>query len=187
MNTAIRRFFLYVGLLLFPLTVGCLRVKPSPPPLPPSPDAIARLIAAKKIFLSNAGADSNFTHDIPGGANVSYNELYASFQQWGHFQLVDSAAQADLVFEIRGAERLADVDHTGRGLSPDDYTVTKYPPMLNLSILDPSTKDTLYKIVLPAGRGPNIPKGKIAFTQSIELLTDKIKTLVFEPAATQNQ
>ena len=184
MNAALRRPLLYLCLLLPILTVACART-PAPLPPPPPPAVIARVTAAKKIFLSNAGADSYFVSDIPGGANVSYNELYSSLKQWGYFQLVDSATQADLIFEIRSTES-CDWEHTGN-ITANHYNQACSAPFLNLSILDPSTRASLYTIVLPAGRGSTIPKGKIAFTQSIEVLTNKIKALVVSPAPTQKQ
>jgi hypothetical protein len=160
--------------------------KHPPPPAPPPPLAvIAKVTAAKKIFVSNAGEDPEFIHEIPGGPNVTYDEFYAALKQWGYFQLVDSAAQADLIFQIKGAEITEDTEHTGMGVKPDDYATTVYPALLNLSILDPS-QHLVYKIVLPAGRAGNIPKGKIAFAKSIEALTDKVKALVAAPAPTQN-
>jgi hypothetical protein len=167
-------------------TVACAPKVVAPPPPPPPPDVIAKVTAAKKIFISNAGENRQFAHDIPGGVNETYNEFYAAIKQWGYFQLVDSAAQADLIFQIQGTEQLPDVEHTGMGVENKDYTATLYPPMLNLSIIDPATQTPLYEIVMRAGRGSNIPKGRIAFTQSIGVLTDKIKALVAAPAPTQN-
>jgi hypothetical protein len=154
-------------------------------PAPPPPLAvIARVTSAKKIFLSNAGADNYFVNDIPGGADVSYNELYASLKQWGYFQLVDSLAQADLIFEIRGTETC---DWNQRGnITRDHYVQVCSAFMLNLSILGPSTQGLLYKIVLAAGRAGNIPKGKIAFAKSIDALTAQVKALVAAPALSQN-
>jgi hypothetical protein len=179
MNALIRRPLLSLCLLLLLLTVACLKVAPPPSP-PPSPDVIARMTSAKKIFLSNGGEDHQFVRDIPGGPNEAYNELYASLKQWGRFQLVASPAQADLIFEIHGAERSPDV----AGAAGSHYEVTYFPAFLNLSILDPSTKDSLYAITIWAGRDTTIPKGKIAFTKSIGTLTDRIKTIVSAPAQT---
>ena len=160
--------------------------KHSPPPPPPAPFAvIAKVTAAKKIFVSNAGEETYFVHDIPGGANVTYDEFYAALKQWGYFELVDSATQAELIFQIQGTEQLPDVENDGRGLQNKDYSAAFYPPMLNLSILDPS-QHLVYKIVLPAGRAGKIAKGKITFAQSIDALTDKVKALVAAPAPTQN-
>jgi hypothetical protein len=160
--------------------------KLAPPPTPPPPLAVvAKVTAAKKIFVSNAGADTYFVHDIPGGANVTYDEFYAALKQWGYFELVDSTAQADLIFQIQGTEQLPDVENDGRGVLNKDYSTTSYPPMLNLSILDPS-RHLVYKIVMPAGRAGNIPKGKVAFAKSIDALTAQVKALVAAPARTQN-
>jgi hypothetical protein len=145
---------------------------------------IAKVTAAKKIFVSNAGENISFAGDIPGGVNATYSEFYAALKQWGYFQLVDSPAQSDLIFQIRGTEEPPDIENTGKGLQNKDYTATNYPPMLELSILDPS-QDLLYKIVLPAGRAGNIPKGKIAFAKSIDALTAQVKALVAAAAPTQ--
>jgi hypothetical protein len=179
MNALIRRPLLSLCLLLPLLTVACLRVAPPPSP-PPSPDVIARVTSAKKIFLSNGGEEQQFVKNIPGGPNEAYNELYASLKQWGRFQLVASPAQADLIFEIRGMERSAEV--AGNPGSPQG--VTYFLAFLNLSILDPSTKDSLYVITIWAGRDTTIPKGKIAFTRSIGTLTDRIKAVVSVPTQT---
>jgi hypothetical protein len=170
-------------LLLTLLTLGCMQRVVAPPPPPPL-SVVARVTAAKKILVSNAGAENNFVYDIPGGANVSYNELYASLKQWDYFQLVDSPAQAELIFEIRGTETCHDVLQ-GK-ITDNHYIPVCGSPMLNFSILDPSTQSLLYKIVMPAGRAGNIPKGKIAFAKSIDALTDKLKALVAAPAPTQN-
>ena len=96
------------------------KLPPSPPPPPPLA-VIAKVTAAKKIFVSNAGADTYFVHDIPGGANVTYNEFYAALKQWGYFELVDSATQADLIFQIQGTEQLPDVENDGRGVLDKNY------------------------------------------------------------------
>lgn len=192
MNIAIGRFFVSLSLLLPILTVGCVKpAPPPPPPPPPSPAVIARVTAAKKIFLSNAGADTKFAHDMTGGTDGSYNALYASLRNWGIFQIVDAPAQADLIFEIRSTEAI----HTQRVMNTginsvyaghDDTTFS--PPIFTLSILDPSTKEVLYQIVSPAGGfGIKKPKSTIAFDKSINTLTDKIKALVIVPPVTQKQ
>jgi hypothetical protein len=176
--------------LLHSLAHGCYRglrsegkasaIGSPPPPLV----VIAKVTSAKKVFVSNAGAEDLFVYDIPGGANVSYNEFYASLKQWAYFQLVDSPTQADLIFEIRGTETCHDVLE-GK-ITDNHYIPVCGGPMLNLSILDPSTRGLLYKIVVPAGRGSNKAKGAIAFTQSIDALTAQVKALVAAPAPMQN-
>ena len=161
-------------------------VAPPPPPPPPSLAVISQVTAAKKIFLSNGGVDDIFNHFIPGGPNVSYNELYVSLKQWGHFQLVDSPAQADLIFEIRSTVIVGQYVVNGGNANIATDTTESYKPIFTLSIIDPSTHAPVYSIEMPAGRGSNKAKGAIAFTQSIGVLTDKIKVLVAVPAVSQN-
>ncbi len=168
-------------LLLTMLTVACARKTPPPAPQPPPPAVVSRVTAAKTIFLSNAGANNSFGYAIPGGPNVTYNELYAALQQWGYFHLVDSPAHADLIFQIRGTELKPDLAAT----FPDRVIAEQHAPNLELTILDPhpdpQTLASLDIITVPAGRGADIPKGTIAFAQSIEWLTYQIGTLVNVP------
>jgi hypothetical protein len=147
---------------------------------------VAKVTAAKKVFVSNAGADDSFMHDIPGGPNGTYNELYASLKQWGYFQLVDSPSQADLIFEIRSSLIIHEYVKPGGNVNIASDKIEAYIPIFTLSIFEASTHDPVYSIVMPAGRGSNKAKGAIAFTQSIGVLTDKIKALVAVPAPTQN-
>jgi hypothetical protein len=173
-------------LLLLTATVAFAQKGKHSVPQPPSADVISRVTAAKKVFLSNAGANPVYaTDEMIGGANGGYNALYASLKQWGHFQLVDAPTQADLIFEIRSLES-CDIEKPGNGIHERDYTQTCTQPTFNLSILDPSTRTPLYVIVSPAGKASSLKKGQIAFAKSIDTLTDKIKVLVAAPAPAQN-
>jgi hypothetical protein len=167
-------------LLLTLLPLACARQAP-PTSQPAPPDVIARVTAAKTIFLSNAGANDSFGYEITGGPNVAYNELYAALQQWGYFQLTDSPAHADLIFQIRGTELIPNLEDTASG----HVIARQHAPKLDLTILDPHVDspsptpvDTLTVL---AGRGTDVPKGEIAFAQSIEVLTYQIGTLVAVP------
>jgi hypothetical protein len=65
-------------------------------PVPP------QLLNAKKVFISNAGADSGlFPHPFSGDPDRAYNEFYAGVVSWGRYQLVASPEEADLVFELQ--------------------------------------------------------------------------------------
>lgn len=69
---------------------------PQTAPVPPE------LMTAKKIFLSNAGADSGlFPHPFSGDPDRAYNQFYADVLSWGRYQLVATPAEADLVFELQ--------------------------------------------------------------------------------------
>ena len=159
------------------LALGCATTAPAPAPQPAPPDVITRIFSAHKIFLSNAGADDSFLHDIPNGATIGYNQLYASLQQWGYFQLVDTPAQADLIFQLRGTETAPELESTFSG----NIVPHQHAPILELTILDPQDLTLLDTVSFPAGRAESIPKGNIAFAQSIEGLTYKIGILVPTP------
>jgi hypothetical protein len=173
--------------LLILLNLACARETPPPSLQPPPPDVVSRVTAAKTIFLSNAGANDSFGYEITGGANVSYNELYAALQQWGYFQLVDSPAHADLIFQIHGTEFIPNLENAFSG----HVIARQHAPNLELTILDPhpdpATLTPLDTITVPAGRGEDIPKGTIAFAQSIEVLTYQIGTLVAVPRPTSSK
>jgi len=68
-------------------------------PAAPVPTQIA---SAKKVFISNMGIDTIsavvFRREL--AENKPYNEFYAAVKAWGRYQLVDSPADADLVYEI---------------------------------------------------------------------------------------
>jgi hypothetical protein len=73
--------------------------RPAPTVMAPVPPLLA---SAKKIFISNAGADSGlFPHPFTGDPDRAYNEFYLDIESWGHYQVVASPAQADLVFELQ--------------------------------------------------------------------------------------
>jgi len=73
--------------------------RPAPTVMAPVPPL---LLSAKKIFISNAGADSGlFPHPFTGDPDRAYNEFYLNIESWGHYQVVASPAQADLVFELQ--------------------------------------------------------------------------------------
>jgi hypothetical protein len=78
--------------------VAVLSQEPASTPAAPVPPAIR---AAKKIFVSNAGADSGlFPSPFSGDPSRGYLQLYAGLKATGQFDLVDDPAEADLVLEL---------------------------------------------------------------------------------------
>jgi hypothetical protein len=65
-------------------------------PIPPA------ILAAKRIFVSNAGGDSGlFPSPFSGDPSRGYNQLYAGLKANGQYELVSDPAQADLVLELQ--------------------------------------------------------------------------------------
>jgi hypothetical protein len=73
--------------------------QPAPVGVAPVPPL---LLSAKKVFISNAGADSGlFPHPFSGDPDRAYNAFYSDVESWGRYQLVATPAEADLVFELQ--------------------------------------------------------------------------------------
>jgi hypothetical protein len=109
----------------------------TPPPAPaPFPTQIA---AAHTVFLTNGGADANF----PLSEGQSYDQVYAALKAWGRFTLVGSAADADLVFNLREIAPITDIEGDRNGT----YSFTS--PAFRLTITDPKTHSDLWTITSP--------------------------------------
>ena len=67
----------------------------APAPVPPG------IAAAKKIFVSNAGADSGlFPEPFNGDTDRAYNQFFTALKATGEFDLVPDPSDADLVLEL---------------------------------------------------------------------------------------
>jgi hypothetical protein len=87
---------------LFTMLFPCLVVAQNAPSTPSRAPVPAELLSAKKIFVSNAGADSGlFPHPFSGDPSRGYNQLFAALHSLGQYELVSSPSQADLVLELR--------------------------------------------------------------------------------------
>jgi hypothetical protein len=94
-----------LGYLCLAVTVGCAApatviaqnsAHDQVGPVPPG------ILAAKSIFVSNAGADSGmFPSPFTGDPDRAYTEFYAALKATGDYQLADDPSQADLVLELQ--------------------------------------------------------------------------------------
>lgn len=135
-------------------------------PIPP------QITSAKKVFISNAGSDLRFQQFSPTRA---YDQLYAAIREWGHFEVVSSPADADLVFQISLAT------------SFDEYG-QKYEavPQLHLAIVDPKTHILLWAVAEPLEAGKFYIVGghqDAKFDKAMDRLVKDVKELVGDVAA----
>jgi len=124
--------------------VAALAQQPASTPPGPVPPAIR---AAKKIFVSNAGADSGlFPSPFSGDPNRGYGQFYAGLKAAGQYELVGDPAEADLVLELQ----LTAPNGPSKGSKVNG--ASDPVPMLRLVVYDRKTRYVLW-----------------AFTESIEI------------------
>jgi hypothetical protein len=104
----------------------------------PVPRAIA---AARKVFISNAGADNLSRIVFSGAPNRCYNDFYRQVQALDRFEIVSNPAEADIVLEISLRFSEARVNNTIRQW------------LLRLRILDPKTQIVLWSFDASSEQG----------------------------------
>ncbi len=138
------------------------------------------IFAAKKVFVSNAGADSGlFPHPFSGSPDRPYNQFYAAVEGWGRYELVADPEEAELVFELQ-------LIGPNGPTNPNKQEGASDPlPMFRLSILDRKTHYILWALtesIAPANlqktHDHNFDDALAALTLDLKKLTTK------SPAAT---
>ncbi len=157
------------------------KAKDAPPaPLP------AQIYAGKKVFIGNAGGDSNDLYS--GGPNRLYNEFYAAVKSWGRYEFAASPAEADLVFEISFANPFIGEHVYGGGGGGGNTPVSSVSsrsetdPQLRLVVLDPATRVTLWvftqhieQALLQGNRDKN-------FDKALASLGNDLRNIAGQPA-----
>jgi hypothetical protein len=127
---------LFFSCLLSPLLARAAQ-KSKEAPLAPIPPQI---IAAKKIFIANAGGEDSDAYS--GGRDRTYNQFYAALKSWGRYEIVSSPGEADLLYEIQFvlapfSRQVVKGDSTGPGWAD---------PQFRLVIRDARTNAVLWAI-----------------------------------------
>lgn len=125
----------------------CLSVTPASAQEPPANPVMApapvppALLNARKVFISNAGADSGlFPHPFSGDPDRGYGEFYAAMKSWGRYELVSDPNDADLVFELQ-------LSAPNGPQSPNKQNGAADPlPMFRLVILDRKSHYVLWAL-----------------------------------------
>ncbi|HEU5399817.1 MAG TPA: hypothetical protein VFU86_00595 [Terriglobales bacterium] len=101
-----------------------------------------QIAAARKVFISNMGVDSRSYEAFRASGDVSrpYEQFYAAMKKWGHYDLVSSPSEAELVFEIRFEAPLV-------GANGMDV----FDPHFELRIVDARTHFVLWSVLEPVG------------------------------------
>jgi hypothetical protein len=100
----------------------------------------AQIAAARKVFISNAGADVAALEIFKraGEPDQAYNHFYSAMQAWGRYEIVSTPGEADLVLEIGFR---APMYYNG--------TLAIYEPQFELKIIDAKTHFLLWTLAEP--------------------------------------
>ncbi|MGO9008945.1 MAG: hypothetical protein ACLQPN_02495 [Bryobacteraceae bacterium] len=140
--------------------------KDSPPALAPVP---AQVLAARKIFISNAGTDGIAFSAVKraGEVNQPYDRLYAAMKSWARVEVVGAPSEADIILEIRFTAQMSDCGK-----------VDVYQPLLTLTILDSKTHFILWTIAEPVEGAFRKATWDKNFDQGISNLMADLKSLL---------
>jgi len=168
LKPAVLCFALALPLLSGPISAAQQKKPAQPAPIP------AQILSAKKVFIANAGGDET-RYDDPlysGGPDRPYNEFYAAIKTWGRYELVDTPADADLVFEIRLT--VFRLRHE-RVLSEDS---PESDPQFRIVIRDPKTHQALWGLtehaqgaILQGNRDKNFEQAMAALVAALQRIT----------------
>jgi hypothetical protein len=169
--------FVATALLLVPFARGQKSAEDLPAPLP------AQIFTGKRVFISNAGGDSNVLYS--GGPDRLYNQFYLALQSWGRYQLVANPAEADLVLAVSFSNLFTGDNYPrGNGSAPPVVGRSLSDPQFRLTIIDPGTRVTLWTFtehvqfaLLQGNRDKN-------FNQALAALVNDLKNVAGQPAAT---
>jgi hypothetical protein len=169
--------------LAFAMALACVPVlaaqqtdttKPNPGAAPvPAPIA-----AAKKVFISNGGVDggSLAAFRAVGDPDFPYNQFYAMMKSWGHYELVSSPADADLVLEVNFRMQMT----SGGDLA-------SYVPYLRLTVVDARTHFTLWTLAEPVQGAIRKATFIKNFNQGVTNLVNDVAKLAGQPPAVPPQ
>jgi len=155
--------------LLSPWVLEAQQQKQSAAPIP------SLIIAANKVFISNAGADSISLAAFrrAGDPDQLYNQFYAAMKSWGRYDPVSAPADADLVFAIRFTAPLSDCGK-----------LATYEPQIELSFLDSRTHFALWTFTEPVQGAYRKSTWNKNFSEGMASLMNDLKSLPGQPRST---
>ena len=170
-----------VVLVLSPLVAAAQDVAApvqSAVPRGPVPPAI---LTAKRIFVSNAGADAGlFPHPFSGDTSRGYDEFFAALGAIGDYVLVPEPAQADLVLELRLQAPYGPTNPDKQNGAADQR------PMFRLVIYDRPTHYVLWALTEPVLTAYRQEAHDRNFDEAIVNLISALQELRHSPQGAEN-
>lgn len=167
----------FVSTLL--ITATAVAQRPVSAPVP------AQVLTARNVFIGNGGSESYGADSYyrltkyDGGPNRAYDSFYHAIQDWGHYEIVDSTRDADVVLVIRFANPIVDRTETASRDDPNQHSI--YDPRLDLSINDPRLGLALWTITEHIEPGDDRSADNRHFDEAINRLVDDLQRLILNP------
>lgn len=147
-----------------------------------------QVLTARTALITNGGSESygaasyfDLTH-FDGGPNRAYDSFYRAVKEWGHYDLVGSTDDADIVLVIRFRNPVVASENAGTaGDLPHDWI---YDPQLDLSINDPRTGLPLWTITEHIEPAKKRAAANAQFDEAMTRLVDDLHRLILHPDQT---
>jgi hypothetical protein len=130
-------------------------------PAPLAAPVPVQIASGKKVFISNGGSDvsSQSGFRLYGVPAQIYGPFYSAMQNWGHYELVATPGEADLVFQIKSSNM------------PTSYF------QLEAAIFDARTHFLLWSVSEPVESANRRATWLKNFDKGMDALMDDIKEL----------
>jgi len=168
-------------------TIGCLLVAAISAMSAQRAPVPRQLLTARAAFIGNGGGDSYGANSYfrltkyDGGPDRAYTSFYNEVREWGHYALVGSTDEADVMLVIRFANPVVDRQRNeADGDHPNDWI---YDPQLNLTISDPKTGLALWALTEHIQPGDDRAADNKHFDEAVARLVDDLKRLNLSPDA----
>ncbi len=125
----------------------------------------SQILAAKRIFIANAGEDETVPEQrtFSGGPDRAYNQIYDAVKNWDRYQIVSSPSEADLILEV-------------------EVDVNLETPIFRLAIRDPKNDVVLWRFKVRAEFGIGQGASDENFDRAINRLVWRLRALVEQPS-----
>jgi hypothetical protein len=143
MEPSTRRTVVAVALLLVNIS-GFPKNKKGSPSVPPAP-LPKQIVTAQTVFLSKGQGSDPY---LKGGAEYAFDLFYSDMKNWGKYRLVDSPAEADLIFELsyssqRVGTRVWSTTNVYNGTT-QVHSTPEMDPRVTFTVYDPKTCFSLW-------------------------------------------
>jgi hypothetical protein len=143
-----------------------------------------QVLVARTVLIGNGGSESYGAESYyrltkyDGGPDRPYRAFYTAMQSWGHYELVGSTTDADLLLVIKFTNPVVDRAQQSSTETPPDWI---YDPQLDLSINDPRTGLPLWTITEHIEPGGDRAVANKRYDDAVTRLVGDLKRIILNP------